>query len=137
MHVRVDQGGNPGHVCSTMVRGISGGYKIDSTSTYVPCHFRIAFLFINCLGVLRGCLNRTGHLSRYSLIGAKSFGTNRGIERLEIIEKAVRDSLFGCRYTFQYENDTARRSKLTIKVNCALQNTIRELIALGQIFRSD
>lgn len=97
MHVRVDQAGNLEHVCSTKGRGISGGYEIDSTSTYAPCHFRIAFLFINSPGVLRGCLDRTGHLSRYSLIRAKSFGTNRGIERLEVIEKAIRDPLFGCR----------------------------------------
>jgi hypothetical protein len=138
MHVRVDQGGSSEHVCSTKGRGISEGYETDSTSTYIPCHFRIAFLFINCPGVLRGCLNRTGHLSRYSLIRAKSFGTNRGIERPEVTKKAIRDSLFGCReLTSNCENDTALRSKLTIKVNCALQNTIRELVALGQVFRSN
>jgi len=97
MHVRVDQGWNPEHVCSTKGRNISGGHDINSSSTYVPCHFRIAFLFINSPGVLRGRLNRTGHLTRYSLIRAKSFGTNRGIDGLEVVEKAFRDSLFGCR----------------------------------------
>jgi hypothetical protein len=97
MHVRADQSWNLEHVSSTKGRGISGGYEIDITSTYVPCHFRIAFLFINSPCVLRGCLNCTGHLSRYSLIRAKSFGTDRGIEGLEVTEKAIRDSLFGCR----------------------------------------
>jgi hypothetical protein len=62
MHARADQAGNLEHVYSTKGR-ISGSYEIDSTLTYVPCHFRIAFLFINSPGVLRGCLNRTGHFS--------------------------------------------------------------------------
>jgi hypothetical protein len=97
MHVRVDQSWNPEHGCSTKGWGMSGGYEIDGTSTYVPCHLRIAFLFVNSPGVLRGCLNRTGHLSRYSLIRAKSFSTDRGIEGLEVIEKLFRDALFGCR----------------------------------------
>ena len=96
MHVRVDQGWNPVHGCSTKGWSISGGYEMDSTSTYVPCHFRIASLFVNSPGVLRGCLNRAGHLSRYSLFRAKSFGTNRGIDGLEVIEKTFRDSLFSC-----------------------------------------
>ena len=106
MHVRVDQGWNPEHECSTKSRGISRAYRIHSTSTYVPCHFRIAFLFVNSPGVLRGCLNRTGHLSRYSVIRSKSFGTDRGIKGLEVIEELFRDSLFSCSgKTLNYEND--------------------------------
>ena len=97
MLARVDQGGNPEHSCSTEREGISERCEIDRTSTYVSRHFRIALLFINSLGALRCCLNRTGHLSRYCLIGTKRFGANRGIDRLKVVEKTFRNSLFRCR----------------------------------------
>lgn len=96
MPARVDQDANPGHSCSTEFEDINEGFEIDHKSTYVSRHFRIALLFINSLGVLRCCLNRTGHLSGYSLIGTKRFGTNRGIDGLKVVEKSLRDSLFRC-----------------------------------------
>lgn len=111
MPARVDQGGNSEHACSTRSGGINGECEIVNTSTYISCHFRITFLFINSPGVLRGSLNRTGHLSRYCLIRSKRFGTNRGIDRLEVIEKAFRDSPFGCRGSSSgHEKDTTRYS---------------------------
>jgi len=77
MPARVGQGRNSEHVCSTMSASRERRKPSKAeTPTYVPRNFCIALLFIHGLGVLRRRLNRTGHLSGYSLIRTKRLGTN-------------------------------------------------------------